>query len=231
VTQLAEWAAGSLGHRFRDEALLTLALTHRSATGPHNERLEFLGDAVLGLVTAEALYAAHPGADEGLLSRLRARLVRRETLERLARQLDLGRHLRLGSGELRSGGHHRGSILANALEALIGAVYLDGGLGPARQVVEGLLAEDIAALPADVDLRDPKTRLQELLQGRGQPPPVYVLDDVAGQDHQQRFSVTCRIDALGLSFQGQGLSRRAAEQDAALCALKETIREQQAGEH
>lgn len=221
MNQLAEWAAGSLGHRFRDEALLAQALTHRSASGRHNERLEFLGDAVLGLVSAETLYAAHPDADEGALSRLRARLVRQETLEGLARKLELGRQLRLGSGELRSGGHHRASILANALEALFGAVYLDGGLEAARPVIQRLLEAEIATLPADLDLRDPKTRLQELLQGRGQSPPVYVLDQVTGQPHEQRFSVTCRIDSLGLSFHGQGLSRRAAEQDAAEHALRD----------
>lgn len=221
MSQLAEWAAGSLGYRFRDEALLVLALTHRSASGPHNERLEFLGDAVLGLVAAEALYAVHPEADEGVLSRLRARLVRRETLESLARNLELGRQLRLGSGELRSGGYHRASILANALEALFGAVYLDGGLDAARRVIHTLLDAEMAALPADLDLRDPKTRLQEWLQGQGQSPPVYVLDHVTGQAHEQSFSVTCRIDSLGLRFQGNGLNRRAAEQDAAQHALED----------
>lgn len=221
MSPLAEWAAGSLGHRFRDEALLALALTHRSASGRHNERLEFLGDAVLGLVAAETLYVVHPEADEGALSRLRARLVRRETLEGLARNLELGRQLRLGSGELRSGGHHRASILANALEALFGAVYLDGGLDAARLVIQSLLGAEIAALPADLDLRDPKTRLQELLQGQGQSPPVYMLDQVTGQAHEQSFFVTCCIDSLGLRFQGQGASRRAAEQDAAEHALKD----------
>lgn len=223
MSPLARWAANSVGHSFGDEALLALALTHRSASGRHNERLEFLGDAVLGLVAAEALYAAHPHADEGTLSRLRTRLVRRETLEELARALDLGRHLRLGSGELRSGGHHRGSILANALEALFGAVYLDGGLDAARRVINGLLAPQLAALPPDVDLRDPKTRLQEWLQGRGDAPPAYVVDQVTGQAHEQSFAVTCHMASLGLVFHGQGPTRRAAEQAAAQQALQQLV--------
>jgi ribonuclease III len=223
VSPLADWAAGSLGHRFRDEALLAQALTHRSASGPHNERLEFLGDAVLGLVAADILYAAHPDADEGALSRLRTRLVRRETLEVLARSLDLGRHLRLGSGELRSGGHHRASILANALEATFGAVYLDAGLTAAQEVIRKLLAPQIAALGADEDLRDPKTRLQEVLQARGESLPVYEVERVTGLAHAQDFSVTCRIDSLGLLVRGQGPSRRAAEQGAAEQALREHL--------
>lgn len=217
----ADWASGTLGYPFHDTQLLSLALTHRSAAGPHNERLEFLGDAVLGMVAAEVLYATHPAADEGTLSRLRARLVRRETLEELARGVDLGRYMQLGSGELRSGGHQRGSILANALEAVIGAVFLDGGMVPARALVLRLLAAHLAGLAADEDLRDPKTRLQEFLQGQGHALPVYTVEQISGSAHDQVFEVVCQLDALGLTVRGKGTSRRIAEQQAAEQALRE----------
>jgi ribonuclease-3 len=216
-----EWASSRLGHAFRDPGLLEQALTHRSAGSVHNERLEFLGDAVLGLVAAELLYERRPDATEGILTRLRARLVRRETLARIARDLDLGLQIQLGSGELRTGGHQRQSILANTLEALLGAVYLDGGLAAAGNVIRGLLAADIEALPDDDDLRDPKTRLQELIQGRGLPLPVYEVTSVSGAAHDQCFAVTCRHPGLGLDVAGTGSSRRGAEQDAAARALKE----------
>jgi len=221
VSQSADWASGALGYRFQDEGLLERALTHRSASGGNNERLEFLGDAVLGLVMAEAVYAAHPGADEGTLSRLRARLVRRETLEELARELALGELLRLGSGELRSGGHRRGSILANALEALFGAVFLDGGWAPTREVIRKVLGPRFAALDSDEELRDPKTRLQEFLQGRGYALPTYDVERVSGSAHAQHFDVVCRLETPGLEIRGEGTSRRAAEQQAAEQALRE----------
>ena len=217
----ADWASGALGYRFQDEGLLERALTHRSASGGNNERLEFLGDAVLGLVMAEAVYAAHPGADEGTLSRLRARLVRRETLEELARELALGELLRLGSGELRSGGHRRGSILANALEAVFGAVFLDGGWVPTREVIRKVLGPRFAALDSDEELRDPKTRLQEFLQGRGHALPTYDVERVSGSAHAQHFDVVCRLETPGLEIRGEGTSRRAAEQQAAEQALRE----------
>ncbi len=217
---VAEWASGSLGYRFEDESLLELALTHRSAGGGSNERLEFLGDAVLGLVTAEALYAAHPGADEGTLSRLRARLIRRETLEAVARDLALGDLLRLGAGELRSGGHRRGSILANALEALFGAVYVDGGWVATRAVILKLLEARLAALDSAEELRDPKTRLQEFLQARGHALPTYAVLGVTGAAHAQHFDVVCHLPTPGLEVRGEGPSRRAAEQQAAEQALR-----------
>jgi len=216
----AEWASGALGYRFQDDGLLELALTHRSASGGNNERLEFLGDAVLGLVTAEALYAAHPGADEGTLSRLRARLVRRETLEEVARELALGELVRLGSGELRSGGHRRGSILANSLEAVFGAVFLDGGWPATRKVVLKVLSTRLAALDTGDDLRDPKTRLQEFLQGRGFALPTYAVERVSGSGHAQYFAVVCRLETPGIEVHGEGASRRAAEQQAAEEALR-----------
>lgn len=215
----AEWASSALGYRFQDGELLDLALTHRSVSGGNNERLEFLGDAVLGMVIAEALYASRPDADEGNLSRLRARLVRRETLEDLARELALGELLRLGGGELRSGGHRRGSILANALEAVLGAVFLDGGLGATQKVIQRLLGPRLAALDADEELRDPKTRLQEFLQGRGHALPTYDVEHVSGSAHAQHFDVVCRLATPSLEVRGEGASRRAAEQQAAEKAL------------
>ncbi|MEO8443405.1 MAG: ribonuclease III [Gammaproteobacteria bacterium] len=218
--RLADWAGGSLGYRFEDEQLLDLALTHRSAGGASNERLEFLGDAALGLVIAEALHAAHADADEGTLSRLRARLVRRETLETIARELALGDLLHLGPGELRAGGHRRGSILANSLEAVFGAVFLDGGWDATRQVILKLLGERIAALDADEELRDPKTRLQEFLQAQGHALPVYAVERVSGAAHAQHFDVICRLPTPVLEVRGAGSSRRAAEQEAAEQALR-----------
>jgi len=219
VSQSADWAAGALGYRFQDEGLLEQALTHRSVSGGNNERLEFLGDAVLGLVMAEAVYGAHPRADEGTLSRLRARLVRRETLEELARQLALGDLVRLGGGELRAGGHRRGSILANALEAVFGAVFLDGGWVATRSSILRVLGPRLAALQADEELRDPKTRLQELLQAEGHPLPTYDVEQVSGSAHAQHFAVVCRLATPGLEVRGEGASRRAAEQQAAEKAL------------
>jgi ribonuclease-3 len=220
VSLSAEWASGALGYRFQDEELLELALTHRSVGGENNERLEFLGDAVLGMVIAEALYASHPGADEGTLSRLRARLVRRETLEELARELALGELLRLGSGELRSGGHRRASILANALEAVFGATFLDGGWGATQAVILKLLGPRLAALDSDEELRDPKTRLQEFLQGRGHALPTYDVERVSGSAHAQHFDVVCRLATPSVEVRGEGASRRAAEQQAAEQALR-----------
>ncbi|MDP2326202.1 MAG: ribonuclease III [Gammaproteobacteria bacterium] len=217
----ADWASGALGYRFQDEGLLGLALTHRSAAGGNNERLEFLGDAVLGLVMSEALYASHPEADEGTLSRLRARLVRQETLEEVARELALGDLLRLGTGELRSGGHRRASILANALEALLGAVFLDGGWRVTQDVILKLMTSRLENLDSADDLRDPKTRLQEFLQGKGHALPTYDVERVSGSAHAQHFGVICRLATPGLEVRGEGASRRAAEQQAALQALRE----------
>jgi ribonuclease-3 len=217
----ADWAFGALGYRFQDEGLLELALTHRSAAGGNNERLEFLGDAVLGLAMSGALYASHPEADEGTLSRLRARLVRRETLEELARELALGDLLRLGTGELRSGGHRRASILANSLEAVLGAIFLDGGWRITEEVILKLMSSRLARLDSGDDLRDPKTRLQEFLQGRGHALPVYAVERVSGSAHAQHFDVICRLATPGLEVRGEGASRRAAEQQAARQALRE----------
>ena len=187
------WLRQSLGLEARDPALFRAALTHRSAAGPNNERLEFLGDSVLNLIIAHRLYDLFPTADEGDLSRLRARLVSGPPLAEVALQIQLGEQLMLGGGELKTGGFRRESILADALEALIGAAYLDGGLEAAERMVLGLFSARIAALPAPEELKDAKTRLQELLQGRGLPLPEYDLTAVTGEPHEQSFAVTARI--------------------------------------
>jgi len=207
-----------LDYRFRDPALADLALTHRSAGRPNNERLEFLGDALLGAVVGEMLYDAHPRASEGELSRLRAQLVNGQALALVARELELGEGLKLGSGELKSGGYRRDSILADAFEALVAAVYLDGGFEACREAVRGLFAQRVADLPKSS--KDAKTRLQEWLQARGLPLPVYELTGSSGEDHAKVFEVVCSItEPAPLRAEAYGPSRRAAEQDAAEVVL------------
>ncbi|MBS1200236.1 MAG: ribonuclease [Proteobacteria bacterium] len=204
-----------MGCRPGGDSLLEEALTHRSLGSRNYERLEFLGDAVLSFVVAERLYREFDGASEGELSRYRASLVSGETLGEIALALGLGDHLRLGEGELKSGGFRRASILADALEALIGAVYLEFGMEPARRAVELLLGERLLDLPAAAELKDPKTRLQERLQGRGLGLPRYEVTGVRGDPHQQEFTVRCEVGDLGLSAEATGTSRRRAEQEAA----------------
>lgn len=210
-----------LDYRFRDAGLLHTALTHRSYGANHNERMEFLGDAVLNCVIAMALYARFPQLPEGELSRLRAHLVRQDSLHRLAVRLNLGEYLALGEGELKSGGAGRPSMLADALEAIFGAINLDGGFDAARRVIERLYADDLAELVPGKDLKDAKTRLQEWLQGRRKPLPKYIVLDTSGLAHAQQFQVACEIDAFGIRALGTGSSRRIAEQMAAENALKE----------
>jgi ribonuclease-3 len=217
----ARWLREALGYEARDGALFAAALTHRSAPGPNNERLEFLGDAVLNLVIAELLYRSFPRAAEGDLSRLRARIVSREPLAEVAASLRLGEVLRLGSGELKSGGFRRQSILADALEAVCGALFLDGGLAVAAQVITRLLAPRIAALPDPATLKDAKTRLQEYLQARSLTLPHYEVERIEGQAHAQTFRVSCEVTALGRRVLGGGSSRRRAEQEAAERMLRE----------
>ena len=210
------------GHVFADPALLAQALTHRSAGSPHNERLEFLGDALVNQFIAEALYRHWPRADEGALTRARAELVRESALAGIARTLDLGAHLVLGPGEMKTGGHRRDSILADALEALIAAVYLDAGFDACRAVVLPWFAPLIAALPpANKVGKDAKTRLQEWLQARQHPLPVYALLHEGGEDHARIFRVSCTLSVPALRTEGEGSSRRAAEQQAAEAALKD----------
>lgn len=212
-------AARIAGHVFRDPALLAQALTHRSAGAPHNERLEFLGDALVGMVVAEALYVRWPKADEGAMTRARAELVRESSLARVARTLDLGARITLGPGEMKSGGHRRDSILSDALEAVVAAIYLDAGFEACRQAVLPWFEADIAALPAGGIGKDPKTRLQEWLQARGRPLPTYELLSESGEEHARIFDVRCLLSDPVVEAGGRGSSRRAAEQEAAAAVL------------
>lgn len=208
-----------LQHRFADSRHLAQALRHRSFSADHNERLEFLGDSVLNLAVAHLLYERLPDLPEGDLSRIRAHLVKQDTLQHLARSLGLATLLQLGEGELRSGGQTRPSILADALEALIGAVYLDAGFEAAAALVRRLYADvDIRPGMQAVD-KDPKTALQEWLQGRRMRLPVYRVLQTRGAAHQQTFEVECAIEELGLTRRGQAASRRAGEQAAAAAML------------
>lgn len=213
--------AKQLGHDFSDQKLLRTALTHRSFGTPNNERLEFLGDGILDCVIAAALFHRFPDFPEGDLSRLRANLVRQDTLHQLALQLDIGANLRLGEGELKSGGAQRPSILADALEALFGAIYLDAGFEAAHAVIVRLYAPLLDKLKPGVVQKDAKTSLQEWLQGRKKALPRYQLMEATGAAHEQRFAVACEIDNPPLRTIGHGSSRRIAEQVAADKALKE----------
>lgn len=214
-----EWLRDKFGYECRDPALLESALTHRSAGGSNNERLEFLGDAVLNCVVAKLVFHEFPAANEGDLSRFRASLVSGEALAVIAAEIDLGSQLRLGSGELKSGGFRRKSILADGLEALFGAVYLDGGFDAAAGVVERLLVPRLGRLPSADELKDPKTRLQESLQARGLPLPSYSVESISGEAHNQVFEVRCSVSSLGLKVSASGPSRRRAEQAAAQLVL------------
>jgi ribonuclease-3 len=218
-----QWVRDRLAYEVRDVALFSAALTHRSAARPHNERLEFLGDAVLNLSIAEHLFRGNAQANEGDLSRLRAWLVSSPPLAEIAAQIGLGEVLRLGSGELKTGGFRRESILADALEALFGAIYLDAGLGEAQRVIFALFGERLANLPQTDDLKDSKTRLQEHLQSRGLPLPAYEVVRTEGEIHAQTFWVRCEVNTLGRHATGRGLSRRRAEQEAAALVLREIL--------
>lgn len=220
-----DWVQRKLGYQFTDESLLAAALTHRSAGSRHNERLEFLGDSLLNFVIARELFVRSSRANEGDLSRLRASLVKGTTLAELAKSLGLGDQLKLGSGELKSGGYRRESILADALEALFGAVLLDGGTEAASKMVLGLYAQRLDNLPDPEKLKDPKTRLQEWLQSRNISLPDYAVDDVQGEAHNQRFSVSCRVESLNLHTTGRGTSRRKAEQASATIMLEKLASE------
>lgn len=220
ATSQADLLAAKLGYAPRDRALLVVALTHRSADGPNNERLEFLGDSVLNLLLSERLYREFPLASEGDLSRLRARLVSEEPLAEIASTMQLGEFLSLGSGELKTGGFRRQSILADAFEALCGALYLDGGLEAVRTTIGPLFESRIQALPEPSTLKDAKTRLQEHLQANGRPLPLYTVKRTSGEPHAQTFLVSCSVPHASLETEGEGPSRRRAEQVAALAALR-----------
>jgi ribonuclease-3 len=220
VSDLAELER-RLGHQFRDPDLARQALTHRSFGAPHNERLEFLGDSLLNCAVATILYERFPQLPEGDLSRLRAALVNQRSLSEVAVRLGLGDRLRLGEGELKSGGFRRPSILADSLEALLGAVFLDAGFEATRGAVASLLTEKLeSAINRPVD-KDPKTALQEHLQGRGLALPRYSVQKTEGEAHEQTFIVECRVDDLGITASGTGASRRAAEQAAAEGVLEQ----------
>ena len=211
-----------LGYEFSDRSRLELALTHRSCGSRNNERLEFLGDSIVNFVIAEALFERFPKAREGQLSRLRARMVRGVTLAELGREFELGEFLRLGSGELKSGGFRRESILADAVEAIIGAIYLDAGMDICHERIRTWFNERLDGLSAsDQQNKDPKTRLQEFLQARQKSLPKYKVANITGDAHDQVFSVVCELECLGKTTRGEGSSRRGAEQQAARHALQQ----------
>ncbi len=210
-----------LGHVFSDESLFKQALTHRSAGRRNNERLEFLGDALLNLIVAEHVYEQFPSASEGDMTRARASLVNGLALAELAREANMGEHLVLGPGELKTGGFRRDSILADTFEAVIAAIYLDSGWESCRTLVRRVFAERVAAVDGKVS-KDSKTQLQELLQANGLALPVYELVGARGDDHDKQFDVVCQVESLGLNQTGSGSSRRAAEQAAAEDILEKT---------
>lgn len=211
-----------IGHAFSDPALLKQALTHRSAGAPHNERLEFLGDSIVNMMAAEALYRRWPKADEGAMTRARAELVREGALAVIGRTLELGERLTLGPGEMKSGGHRRDSILADAVEAVVAAIYLDAGFEACQAVVLPWFSASIEALPASGrPEKDPKTRLQEWLQARQKALPQYELVSESGDDHAKHFRVRCIVADPAASTEGEGASRRLAEQQAAAAVLEQ----------
>lgn len=213
--QALEALQSQLNYQFNDNTLLEQALTHRSAKGAHNERLEFLGDSILGFVIAAKLFELFPNADEGQMTRLRAKLVKEKTLAEVANELSLGDLLSLGGGELKSGGYRRASILSDAFEALLGAIYLDSGVEFVNQVIDSLYQSRYQKLSLSMAEKDPKTQLQEWLQGRQMSLPEYEVTRSLGQDHNRTYWVQCSVAGADLSTEGQGSSRRKAEQSAA----------------
>lgn len=212
-----------LGYHFKDIENLKLALTHRSASSKHNERLEFLGDAVLGMVVAKILYDNFPMVPEGKLTRMRSSLVKGETLAKLAKSFELSDVLQLGAGELKSGGFSNESILADAFEATIGAIYLESGLDTCFDLIKIWFAEHLNKLDPDFHPKDNKTQLQEYLQGKQLPLPEYNIVDIQGKAHEQTFHVTCKVEGLHESVHAAGRSRRKAEQEAARLTLAELM--------
>ncbi len=208
-----------LGYQFQDQSLIQRALTHRSASKDHNERFEFLGDSILGLVISEELFKLFPAATEGELSRLRASLVNRKVLAEIALELELGHHLQLGVGERKSGGKHRTSILADTVEAIIAAVYLDSGLSDSDRVIKTLFQKRLQAIVFSDQQKDSKTRLQEHLQAGGMPLPKYSVTDISGEAHDQIFTVECLVALRDEPCVGIGKSKRLAEQNAATKVL------------
>lgn len=210
----------ALRYEFHNLDILEEALTHRSKHAINNERLEYLGDAILGFLIAKRLYTLFPNATEGELSRCRSKLVKGDTLAKLAKALNLGEYILLGPGELKSGGFRRNSTLADTFEAIIGAIYIDGGLENAQSFIDLQFDELLNSINLDETLKDPKTQLQELLQSRKQPLPVYDVVSTSGSDHEQIFIVRCGVEGLSEQVLGEGKSRRKAEQAAARKALE-----------
>jgi ribonuclease III len=227
VSARGRWAEAQLRYAFQDTALLDLALTHRSASRVNNERLEYLGDSFLNFAIARRLFELRRDDTEGDLSRARAALVKESTLAAIGQRIGVDAHLTLGAGELRTGGAQRSAVLADAVEALIGAVLLDGGAAAAEAVVDLMFAAELASLPDAATLKDSKTRLQEWLQGRGLPLPSYTVTSVQGRDHEQTFVVECEVRDRNVQTTGRGQSRRRAEQDAAAAMLVVLTGEQQ----
>ncbi|MGY4677442.1 ribonuclease III [Pasteurella sp. P03HT] len=221
MTSNLERLQRKLGYCFKQETLLKQALTHRSAAVKHNERLEFLGDSILNFTIAEALYHQFPKSNEGELSRMRASLVREPTLAILAREFELGDYMALGPGELKSGGFRRESILADCVEAIIGAISLDSNFDTANQVIKTWYQTLLSQIKPGENQKDPKTRLQEYLQGKRLPLPTYHVVDIKGEAHCQTFTVECNIQTIDRTFVGIGSSRRKAEQAAAEKLLQE----------
>jgi len=223
MTPVLKQLSSRLGYRFASKDLLVQALTHRSVKGQNNERLEFLGDAVLSIVIAQWLYEHFPHASEGELTRWRASLVKGSTLAKVARQLELGECLVLGGGELKSGGHRRDSILADAVEALLGAIFVEVGLEGCRERVLDWFDEQLEAITQGGDEKDAKTRLQEYLQSRGKPLPLYQVLQVEGDQHDQMFTVSCSVEGLAKPVTAQATSRKKAEKNAAEQALSRLL--------
>lgn len=217
--KVARKLAKFLGYQFSDPGLLIEAITHRSKQSVNNERLEFLGDSVLGYVISSELFRRFPSSKEGKLSRGRASLVKGETLAQMAKAMSLGDFLLMGPGEMKSGGHRRDSILADAMEAIIGAIYLDGGLEAAREYVLRIFKNKLEEISLDRVLKDPKTQLQEYLQARKKPLPKYLVVKTTGSDHDQMFEIECQVEGIKKQFIGTGKNRRRAEQDAAAKVL------------
>ncbi len=209
-----------LGYNFKNPDLLLQALTHRSLGNDNNERLEFLGDSLLGLIITEQLYHLHPDANEGQLTRMRAQLVKGDTLAKIAKKMDLGTYLRLGTSELKSGGWRRNSILANSIEAIIGAIYLDNGIDCCKEFVLGLFNEQLKITSPENHNKDPKTRLQEYLQAHKILLPEYKVVNERGEIHDRTFTIECTIPGTSIKVQADGQSKRKAEQAAAIKALQ-----------
>ena len=221
----AERLQKAIGYDFSDLTILSAALRHRSVGSGHNERLEFLGDSILGMVVAAVLYERYGDAGEGELTRLRVQLVRQRTLANVARRIDLGAALQLGVGAARSGGADRSSILSDGLEALIAAIFLDSDFSTVRSAIISLFQPELLEIASAAPAKDPKTRLQELLQGEGFTPPAYRVSQTLGQPHQREFVVECAIPERGLLTHGRGASRKAAEQKAATLGIEKLLKE------